>query len=60
MVHVLCMLNKKGYRHTLRICNTFLFHGNNGYTNMLNVTLLGLCGYCECLNLKHFPVASSE
>jgi len=23
MVHMLWMLNKKGYRHTLRICNTY-------------------------------------
>jgi hypothetical protein len=23
MAHVLCMLDNKGYRHTLRMCNTY-------------------------------------
>jgi hypothetical protein len=27
------MLGNSGYRHTLRICNTLLFHGNHGYAN---------------------------
>jgi hypothetical protein len=25
MAHVLCMLDTKGYKHTLRICNTYCF-----------------------------------
>jgi hypothetical protein len=33
MEHALCMLDNYGYRHTLRICNTLLFHYNNGCTN---------------------------
>jgi hypothetical protein len=27
------MLGNKGNSHTLRMCNTLLFHGRNGYTN---------------------------
>jgi len=34
MVHVLCMLDNWGYRHTLRIYNTFAFPGQNGYTKV--------------------------
>jgi hypothetical protein len=31
--HALCMLNKKGYRHTFAMRNTVLiaFYGNNGF-----------------------------
>jgi len=25
MAHALCMLDDQGYKHTLRICNTFCF-----------------------------------
>jgi len=32
--HVLCMLNNKGYKHTLRKYVTLIFfHGNNGCVN---------------------------
>jgi len=27
------MLDKQGYRHTLRLCNTYGFHSKNGYAN---------------------------
>ena len=33
MVHVHCLLDTKDYRHTLRICNTMIFHCSNGCTN---------------------------
>ena len=33
MAHALCMLHNEGYKHTLRICNNFFPHGNNGYAN---------------------------
>ena len=33
MAHDHCMLNTYGYKHTLRICNTLLFHDNNGCVN---------------------------
>jgi len=57
--HALCVLDTQGYTHihthTLRICNTFLFHGNNVCTNapqyyfrrtllvILNVTAHDIC-----------------
>ena len=33
MAHVRCMLDTKGYRHILWICNTLLFHCSSGCTN---------------------------
>ena len=34
MAYAHCMLANKGYRHTLRICNTLLFHSSIGYTSV--------------------------
>ena len=34
MALVHCMLNDRGYKHTLRMYNNSLFHGNNGCTNV--------------------------
>jgi len=34
MVQAHCMLDDYGYKHTLRLCNTYCFSsGNNGYAN---------------------------
>jgi len=33
------MLGNKGYSHKLRMCNTLLFHGKNGYTNALQYSV---------------------
>jgi hypothetical protein len=42
--HALCMLDKEGYKHTLRICNTYCFSMATIVTRKrLNVTLYVLC-----------------
>jgi hypothetical protein len=39
MAHALCMLDNQGYRHTLRMCNTYLFStAKNDSRRRLNVT----------------------
>jgi hypothetical protein len=42
MTHAHFMLDTWGYKHTLKICNTY----NNGYTNALNVALYVYCLSC--------------
>ena len=32
MVHAHCMLDTEGYKHTLRICNTYCFSTTLGFT----------------------------
>jgi len=44
-VHALCVLNMKGYRHKLRIYNTFLFHSHNDYSIAT-----------QCYVIRTFPV----
>jgi len=41
MAHAIYMLYTYGYGRTLRICNTLLFHGNNGYVIRTLSVLLG-------------------
>ena len=33
IAHAHCMLDSSGYKHKLKICNTLLFHNNNGCSN---------------------------
>ena len=50
MVHVHGVLNTKGYKHTLRICNTeLLFCCSNGCMNCRSVTLHVHCLCCNFL-----------
>ena len=44
--HALCMLDNKGYRHTLRICNTYCF----SMATMALGTLLNIALYVNCLS----------
>jgi hypothetical protein len=52
VAHAFCVLDKYGYRHTLRICKyLLLFHGNNGY---VNAPLCYICTHIVCLLLPTF------
>ena len=47
MAHAHCMLGTKGYKHTLRICNTCCFSTVTTITRRhLSVTLYEQCLYC--------------
>jgi len=49
MVHVHLMPDTKGYKYTLRICNTYCFSTATLVTRKrLNVTLYVHCLYCVC------------
>ena len=49
MAHAHCMVYN--YKHTLRICNTLLFHSNSGCTNALQ------CYFTHTLRLLLFLLA---
>jgi len=50
MAHVHCMLDNEGYRHTLRICNTYYYSTATMVTRMhLNVILYINCLSCDRL-----------
>jgi hypothetical protein len=41
MAHALCMLDNEGYRHTLRMCNTYRFSTVTNVSHMrLNITFI--------------------
>jgi len=47
MAHAHCMLNTKGYKHPLKICNTYCFSiATIVARTLLNVTLYVHCLYC--------------
>jgi len=53
MAHAHCMLDTKGYKHTLRICNTYCFSAATTVARTrLNVTLHV---HCLFLNTKLGP-----
>ena len=46
VAHAHCMLDTKGYKHTLRICNTYCF----STTTMVARTRLNITLYVHCLS----------
>jgi hypothetical protein len=48
MAHVHCMLDTKGYRHTIWICNTLLFHCSSGCTSAPHCYVLRALPVLKC------------
>jgi len=47
MVHEYCILDKKAYKHTLKICNIYYFYTETIFAlTHLNVTFYVRCLYC--------------
>ena len=55
--HALCVLNKLGHRHKLRICNTYCF----STATVVTRTRLNVTCYAHCLSCLRFtPVLSTK
>ena len=58
--HAHCTLNNKGYKHKLRICNTYCFYTAIKLTVMrLDVTLYVHCMSCSC-GIMRVPYSAEE
>ena len=54
MAHAHCMLDTQRCRHTLRVCNTLIFHCNSGCTNMPQCYITLNCLYSCHYSIFYF------